>query len=329
MSEFQGSHCYRLQAIETPWSRGGRNADAEPMDLGPLLPGVDAVIILTMQSPTGRERVRRLMKLYGKIISTLCPKAYFQINRGYKRCPKANVHSPPDDLVHATLEAFRNMQHFENILLLEDDAIFEMKGLNLRVALREVGNFILHRQKTGMPFNTYNLGAIAHALIPCGRNLNHRRIFGFMGAAQGVIWSREARTSVLQSIHIHSYVPGEMPANDDRHFVPELDTHAFTYKKPLVTQIFVPTNNSNHWRLLGPHSKEHPWKLYINSVLKQMVRWIISMIRLDRYTKPGWDIMYGYGAGIIVFTCTSIMLVVFGLSSLFLFMRNRKPAIKK
>lgn len=328
MSELEESHCYSIREIPTPWSGGARNVHAQPMQLGPLLPGVDAVIILTMHSPTGRDRARRLMKLYGEIISTLCPRAYFQINRGYKRCAKANVHSPPDDLVHATLEAFRNMEHFDNILLLEDDAIFEMKGLHLRAALRRVGHFILDRQKKGKPFNTYNLGAIAHALLPCGRNLNHRRIVGFMGAAQAVIWSRKARASVLRSIDIRSHVPGEMPANDDRHFVPELDTHAFTYKIPLVTQIFVPTNNSNHWRLLGPHSERQQWKLYLNTALQKIVRWLISLVRLDRDTQPGWDIMYGYGSGITVFT--SIMLAVLGLSGrLLLLMRNNRKLAPK
>ena len=292
--------CYRIREIPTPWSGGSGDVKLGPNDhIQPILPGVDAVIIMTMDTPTGQNRVRKMMRKYGRIIASLCPRAYFQINQGYKRCPKQNVVYPHADLVHATLQVFRNTMKFRNILLLEDDAVFEMKGLALRVALRRVGMFITDRQSRGKPFNTYNLGAIAHALLPCGERLHHRRIIGFMGAAQAVIWSRKARVSILKSTNIASYPNGKVPHIDDRTFIPQLETYAFTYKKPVITQLFVETENSKHWAVLGVQDSE--FRHHANRFARKIARLFISILNVDQRTQPGWNIMYGYGIGATVF----------------------------
>ena len=293
------SDCYTIKEIPTPWSIGNSPSTLNK-SFSPILPGVDAVIIMTMDSRNGRARAHRLMRKYGRIIATLCPRAYFQVNKGYKRCHKHNVLYPHADLVHATLQAFRTTKKFNNILLMEDDAIFETVGLKLRVALKRVGEFIVRRQQDKKPFNTYNLGAIAHALLPCGQGLHHRRIIGYLGATQANIWSREARNAVLQSIDISSYPSGAIQHIDNPKFVPQLEKYAFTYKRPIATQIFPKTDNSNHWAVFGVD--RDGWKRHANDVARKFVRNFIKTLQIDHRTQPGWNILYGYGLGITVFS---------------------------
>lgn len=312
MSEFQGSHCYRLQAIETPWSSDQSRHGKHSTNVKPLLPCIDAVIILTMDSPTGLSRRRTLMKKYGGIIRTLCPRAFFQVNRGFIACPKDHVYSPPDDIVHAILHAFRSTEELNNILLMEDDAMFESSGDNLRISFQRVNNFIQYKQIHGEPLNTYNLGAIAHGLIPCGTGLHHRKIVGFMGAAQAVIWSRPARKSFIKSVDLSAYPPGEMPMADDRTLVPQLNKHAFTYKRPIVTQIFPKTENSDNWKFFRVPHKKKSWKSGMNSIAQKSARGLLSFSRLDKNTQPGWNIVYGYGSGLTVFTSFISALMVMG-----------------
>lgn len=294
------SRCYRLREVPTPWSTG-KNEIKGPLSGSmqtPLLPGVDATIILTMGTHTGRKRSGRLMKRYGTIISRICPKVYFQINQGFKRCSKRNVHAPPTDLLHALLQAFRHAQGFRNVLILEDDAVFEPSGLQLRMTLLRVGRFIVNRQLNGKPFNTYNLGAVAHILFPCGKGLNHRRILGFRGCAQAIIWSREARNEVLRSINIASYPNHHVLHADNRKLIPQLESHAFTYKTPIVTQLFVETDNSQYW---SSFYENRGWRRDADKLMRAVTRACIQLLRLDKSTQPGWNLMYGFGMGSTAF----------------------------
>ena len=304
-------NCYTIKTIPTPWSLGDSSTLRSDHKIRPILPGVDAVVILTTNSANGRARVRTLMRKYGRIIATLCPRAHFQVNRSYKQCYKNNVFYPHVDLVHAYLQAFRTTKKFHNVLILEDDAIFEMTGLELAVALKRVGEFIARRQSEGKPFNTYNLGCIAHALLPCGKKLQHRRIIGFLGATQAVIWSRDARSALLRSIDIASRPSGAIKHIDDPTFVPHLEEHAFTYKRPIVTQTFPYTENSQYWTVFGVGTEG--WRRRVNDAARVLVRGFFKTLQVDYRTQPGWNILYGYGLGITAFS--SIVLASAGILS--------------
>lgn len=300
MSRAAEEACYRLHELPTPWSiqkRKTKNTMARGAR-APLLPGVDAVIVLTMNTRTGRRRIQKFMSSQGHIVSSLCPRAFFQINEGYRRCPKQNVDSPPTDLLHALLQAFRHAHGFQNVLIMEDDAIFERTGLQLKLALRRVGEFITDRQQRGKAFNTYNLGAVAHILLPCGKNLNHRRIVGFRGCMQAVIWSKEARNQVLESINLSKRPKHHLLHADDRNVIPQLEQHAFTYRSPVATQLFVETDNSRHW---SAFRRDRGWRQDANKAMRAITRACIRLLDLDTYTQPGWNLMYGFGIGSTAF----------------------------
>lgn len=292
MSRRGESRCYAIREIPTIYTGHPNQRQL------PILPGVDAVVIMTNATIEGRKRVKTFVRKYGRLVEALCPKAMFQINHGFQRCYKGGVLTSSADYVHAMLEAFRNTQRFQNVLILQDNVVFDLSGLQLKLALYRVGRFIVRRQRMHKPFNTYNLGCLAHALLPCGENLQHRKIVGFLGCTQAVVWSREARHALLRSIDVRAHAPGCMPTANDRSFIPQLETHAYTYKRPIATQTFDSSFLSKPARYPQCHSKR-------SLISTKWVRFVtglgIRLLRLDKTTRPGWNVLNGFGMGLTTF----------------------------
>ena len=95
---------------------------------------VNAVYVLTMENSDRLEKIKKQLYIYkpGKRI-------IIQINKGYKKCAKRlcdnskeYINNSYNDISHAYLNAFKNaiQKQYENILILEDDAIFSPEYYN-------------------------------------------------------------------------------------------------------------------------------------------------------------------------------------------------------
>ena len=75
-------------------------------------------------------------------------KVFILFNKGYKKCKKdSHINSTNTDLVDAYLKIFEHSteNYFNNILILEDDFIFNKKIKN-KVICDDINNFILNKK---------------------------------------------------------------------------------------------------------------------------------------------------------------------------------------
>ena len=115
----------------------------------PVFKNVDATFILTL------ENSKRIEKL-NEYMFTLSKKTFVQFNKGFKNFKKRNVDTTCKDILHACRNIFFKSQHYENILVLEDDAkLISENYKEITKSLKYIDYFIGNNK-----FNVYSLGSL-------------------------------------------------------------------------------------------------------------------------------------------------------------------------
>ena len=85
----------------------------------PLFKETDATYILHLEGNGRYQNIEEQLKQYHptKIVHIL-------FNKGYKKCEKSGINTPPVDLVDAYKYAMNHASKYNTILILEDDFIF-------------------------------------------------------------------------------------------------------------------------------------------------------------------------------------------------------------
>lgn len=253
----------------------------------PVLKNVDVVLILTME---GSNRFKE-----DPFLLSLAKKTIIQYNKGYKNCKKPDsIKSSFEDIVHAYYTAFEYLKEYNNVIVLEDDAIVINKDL---IVYEKIDNFIKNEN-----FNVFSFGSFG---LFSKYNNDFYKIFLFHAACQANIFSKESRKILINNIIETNFSNGHI--DDD--YISKLD-NKYIYKYPLIVQLFPETENMTNWG-------SYLWILF--------AKFIIKILRLDVDTN-GWYIFY--------FLCKNYIIILLSLLILFLiilyfFIKNKYNFINK
>jgi len=187
---------------------------------------VDITYVITLR---GSSRKASILNQINKFKPT--KKVIIVENTPFKHCNKDICGKPVNktslDLIHANRYIWKISQGYNNILVLEDDAIFSERLLKKPEIIQDIRDFILLKNPL-----SYSLGSIHIISSMLG---SHRKLLA-KGGAHAMIHSKIARKTLLDKCDY---------AADDIDFHTSFDT--WGYKETLVGQVFEETANSKNW----------------------------------------------------------------------------------
>jgi hypothetical protein len=229
-------------------------------------------------------------------------------NKGYKKCEKDKyIDKPPLDLIDAFFNIFNDakIKKYENILILEDDFIFNEKINDKKLNIPyHIDNFLDIKKNEEF---TYFIGCVPY-LQSNFLNLNYHNTLYLSGGTHSCIYPKKFINNIL---------------NKDKDLIVDWDVYLnlnykrYVYYMPLCYQLFTETENSKYW------SRG-------NFILKYIVSfqfYIYKILGLDRKVEPGYTIMYIFSK---VFFILIIILIIYLIIKIFgLFAINNKKIINK
>jgi len=233
----------------------------EEYNFNNYLLNVDATYIIHL---VGNGRYESIIDQLHKY--PISKKVYIVLNQGYKKCQKdSSITKPPLDLIDAFLEVFNHAKNKENILILEDDFMFDDKIL-ASTHQNNINKFIERNDDF-----LYYIGAIPYLLFPYNF-CNYVNIAST--GTHSIIYSKKMRERVLTS------KKGPSDIHDWDVYL-NLQSKRYIYYTPLCYQYFLETENTNHW---GDHNLI---LFFLASILKS----ILKLLELDHSVK-GYFILY-------------------------------------
>ena len=199
---------------------------------------IDVVYVILL------EGIERTKNVYSQINNfKLCKKNYIQINKPYKICHimELKKQNSAYHLLHNNIEIFKHakLNKFNNILILEDDFIFneDIKNINI---IKDLEKFT----KT-IDFNLLYLGANNTFFWPNICNIKFPHVL-LNGLTHSVIFSKKSRNIILKKYEKSSNIKYLGHECHDLWFNSFLNKKYFYYK-PLCFQPFPMTENRKHW----------------------------------------------------------------------------------
>jgi hypothetical protein len=219
----------------------------------PILKNVDVVLILSME---GSNRFKN-----DPFLLNLAKKTIIQYNKGFRKCNKpSTIKTSLEDIVHAYYTAFEYLKEYNNVIILEDDAIVINKN---PLIYDKIDKFI-----NTQDFDIFTFGSFG---LFSNYNEDFLKISPFFGALQAVIYSKKARNKLTKDIILSNF-----KNQIDIVYVRRLDK-IFTYKYPLIVQLFPKTENQNSW--------------FGNVFIIYIVTVLIKLLRLDTNVE-NWFLLY-------------------------------------
>jgi hypothetical protein len=192
----------------------------------------------------------------------LAKKTIIQYNKGFRKCDKPlTIKTSREDIVHAYYAAFDYLKKYNNVIILEDDAIVINKDT---LIYDKIDKFI-----DTQDFNIFTFGSSG---LFSNYNEDFLKITSFHAHLQAIIYSQKARNELAKDISSSNFNKGHM----DTIYVGDLDK-IFTYKYPLIVQLLPNTENQNLW-------KDNIFELYI-------IKFMIAVLKLDTSTES-WVLLY-------------------------------------
>ena len=223
---------------------------------------VDATYIIHLENNGRYQNIENQLSQF-----TPSNKVYILINKGYKCKQDINI---PDsnDLIDANLTILNDakLKNYENILILEDDFMFDER-LHNKNHQDNINKFIKTHKNQDYCFI---LGCIPYIQIP----YNSTTYRGYSGGAHSIIYSKSI---------IHKIIKDTNKINGwDIYIKTKYIWNNYIYYTPLCYQLFPDTENSRHW---GQNS-------YIAYILNYIAKIFIKILGLDKSIEPGYTIMY-------------------------------------
>ena len=228
---------------------------------------VDATYIIHLENNGRYQNIENQL-------SQIAPsnKVYILRNKGYKCKQNINIHNSAADLVDAYLTVCNDakLKNYENVLILEDDFIFDERlkhKVNSQVHKDNVNKFIKTHHNSDYIFI---LGCIPFLQIP----YNSITYKGFSMGTHANIYSKS---------FIHKIIKDINKINDwDLYIKTKYLWNNYIYYTPLCYQLFPDTENSRNWGI-------HNTVIYVLSFLMKI---ILKLLRLDKSIEPGYTIFY-------------------------------------
>lgn len=225
---------------------------------GLLNDSVDATYILHLEGNGRLDSIEKQIEEYHPTNIV-----YIMFNKGFKKCEKTlKKQNSVYDLNDAYYQAFihSNSQNYSNVLVLEDDFIFNPEIKNT-THIHHINNFVKRNETTNL---VYQLGTVPFIIFPVDL-YNFKCIIA--GGMHASIFSKVARNKYI---------------NEDSSNTLEMDVNIclnydrYMYYTPLCYQTFPPTENSKNWF----------------PILGEISMAIYKIMNLDKEVEPGTSNMY-------------------------------------
>jgi len=196
---------------------------------GLLNDSVDATYILHLEN---NGRINFILDQLKKYHPTNL--VFILFNKGYKKCDKNKyIKNSMYDIIDANLEIFKHAynKNYNNILILEDDFIFDYKILN-KYHIKNINEFIINK------FNEdfiYHLGCQPILYRPFDSNNN---LLYFGTGMHASIFSKKFRNIFLKQ---------DISLISDWDFYLNVKTKRYFYKEALSYQYIIETENSKNY----------------------------------------------------------------------------------
>jgi hypothetical protein len=245
---------------------------------------IDATYIIHLENNGRFESVIKQLEEYKPT-----KKVYILFNKGYNckkeilGCKNKNL-NVIYDLIHSNLTIMEhsNKNNYNNILVLEDDFIFNKKIKNKDI-IDDINNFIYENNNLNF---LYYIGGLPIFSIPVKRN-HYKPIF--IATLHSCIFSRKAREYLL----INKKNIYETENHLDMYLSVNFNINRYHYKYPLCYQIFPNTNSQNQWKFSKNKTK--------NKIIKFLFLKSIKLIKLDTQYEPGFSIIYSFSKLLFLF----------------------------
>jgi len=231
----------------------------------PIFKNVDATYIIHLE---GNGRLPHIESQLHEFHPT--EKVYILYNKGYKKSiKKKHIDTTAKDLIDAYYTIFLDSREkkYNNILILEDDFIFDEKIKNIEHHT-SIDKFIKNKNSIFI----YYLGAITWLQIYF--NQPHNRLLLSSGC-HACIYSKKCIDYFLDNIEQNSINDWDVYLNFNFNFI-----NRFKYNTPLCYQTFPETENSKNWH-------KGSYLLYIVCILCKI---IIYSLNLSKTYDPGFSV---------------------------------------
>jgi len=231
---------------------------------------IDATYIIHLEGNGRLNHIINQLSIYQptKIV-------YIVFNKGYKKCKKSKfIKNPPLDLVDCNINIFNHSKslNYNNILVLEDDFIFNEKILN-KYHINNISDFI--NKNTDF---CYLLGCLPFFMIPNIKNNTYQYLIS--GGMHAVIYSKKYRNKILNI--------NQKDIHDWDLYSWKFIRNRYCYYKPLCYQLFTETENSNYW------GKNTIFKNIMDYVLV-LTKYLFKILEMDKKPEPGFSYFYIFG----------------------------------
>lgn len=229
----------------------------------PIFKKVEATYIIHLEGNGRLESIQQQLDKYHPTQTV-----YILFNKGFKKCKKdTSINKPSQDLTDAFFYCFKDAKskNYENILILEDDFLFDEKILDKKHP-ESIEKFLQERK--GQNF-IYYLGCLP--FIQFSTYVDHNRVF-FSGGTHSCIYPYVFFNHILENVDQKSLIDWDAYTN--------YYTTQYKYYTSLCYQLFPETENQKNW---GNNWVEHMISSYV-------LIYFIKLLKLDIQVKPGYDI---------------------------------------
>ena len=196
-----------------------------------IFSNIDATYIIHLEGNGRLQNIEDQLEKYHP-----SKKTYVLLNKGYKKCKKEDyIDSPSKDLIDAFYTIFKDAhnKNYNNILILEDDFIFDTK-MNDKSIRQNIDDFLADNHSD--PF-VYYLGAITY--LQSGLNETNNRLY-FSTGTHACIYSKKCIDYFLDKVDQKSITDWDVFLNFGS--IPR-----YKYHTPVCYQTFPDTDNSRGW----------------------------------------------------------------------------------
>jgi len=233
---------------------------------------VDATYIIHLEGNGRYDNILKQLEEYKPTKSV-----FILLNKGFK-CSKKGINSPSADLTDSYLQIFKHAkkQNLNNILILEDDFIFNEKAKDPD-HIKNVNDFLTSK---GSDNFIYILGALPWFLVPYN-SYNYRVLCS--SGTHCIVYSKAHRDDYLLNFSKKQMVT-DWDVNYNINFTPR-----FIYYTPLCYQICVNSENSKDLKFSNKYA----------AFASEMVKYcnyniVYRILGLDQNPEPGYKIVYLY-----------------------------------
>ena len=222
---------------------------------------VDATYILTLEGSKRKDDYENQLKEYipTKIL-------YIVHNKGYKKCNKDLYKQiPPYDLVDAHLTAMNHSleNNYNNILILEDDFIFDKQIKNKKI-INEIETLFNKKNSNNSFF--FNLGAVPFIFNIIPNSNIYKGIYAL--TSHSIIYNKNILIKIMNDKNKkYHYMDHYIAINYSNYF----------YKFPLCYQTFPNTDNNKYW-----------------GEFRFILNYFIKFLKINIDVELGWTNLYSF-----------------------------------